>query len=144
MSDLIKKYAPELAFDAVTAGLACYGLQQIYPAPGAHFLLVIGTVTACAGTIIRQFAPELAKQLYPTPSIDPNYGHLLNILHLTGSLVSSLFVRYVAQRLGCQVPGFLQTFGYLYFAERISWITKSAVNFCSQHYREKPVFDMKL
>jgi len=141
----VKKLAPEIAFDAVTTALACYGLHQLHPAPSAPVLLVIGTVNVCAGTIIYEFVKQLANELnekYPLKLL--NHHYFISLLNGTVSLISTIFIRYVAQRLGCQVPGFVQTFGYLTLADRINWITKSAVQFASRHLYGEPAFDRKL
>ncbi len=138
MFDMIQHRAPELAFHTGTTALACFVIHQAYPAPSAPVLLVIGAVASCAGVIIRELAPQLSEKIYH--SHDAKFNPAMNIICATGPLISTIFVRYVAQCLGCQVPGFLQTLGYLYLAESVTWITKSAVDIGSLYYRDKHAF----
>jgi hypothetical protein len=134
MSFDVKKMASEAALGAVTASLACYGLHQIYPAPSGTFLVVIGAVSACSGAILRKLATEAATMLtkeFKTPN--GKFQHLYGAGSIVAHTLLVIFFRYAGQRMGYQVPGLVQTFGYLSLAGTAFAVTRCAAEFTYLH-----------
>ena len=110
----------DLAIAAVVAPIASYGLNRLFPAPDAHFIVIAITVASLIETITYTLGEEYASKL-TRKYVDSNthrksrnqiFYHL-NSLFSTGIyLLLPIFARYVGQRMGIQVPGYLQTVGY--------------------------------
>jgi hypothetical protein len=131
----VKKMTSEAALGAVTASLACYGLHQICPAPSGTFLVVIGTVGACVAVILRNLATEAAAQLKAGMKTENHKFHYLFGAGVTiAYTLLIIFLRSASQRMGCQVPGLVQTFGYLAFAGSAVGLTKNAAEFIYLSY----------
>jgi hypothetical protein len=139
----VKKVVSEVALCTVSTSLACYGLHQIYPAPSGTFLVVIGTVSACSGVILSRLDHEAATQLSRDfENNNAKFYHLYGAVVLIAQTLLVILFRSAAQRMGFQVPGLIQTFGYLGLAGRVFTLTKCAAEFIYLHHypEEKKLF----
>jgi hypothetical protein len=130
MSTFLHRIAPDLAITAIVIPLASYGLHRMFPAPHAGFLVVANTVIICAATVIRAWSLEYAQKLTKVygyvakENITTNY-RLNFIFSITIGMLLPIFARTVGQRMGFQVPGYLQTVGYYSLASNAFWISKT-------------------
>jgi hypothetical protein len=143
MSFDVKKVVSEVALSAVTASLTCYGLQQIYPAPSVTFLIVIATVSGSANVILSRLAYEAATQLSADfKTTNQKFHYLYGAVAILAQTLVMILFRSAAQRMGFQVPGLIQTFGYLGLAGRVFTVTRCAAEFIylQKYPEEKKLF----
>jgi hypothetical protein len=134
MTAFLQKNALDLAIAAGTIPFAIYGLHRMFPAPDVAFLAVATTVSVCVGISIRalgsQYANRLTRSYGYVDEIDnKTTNHIFNrlnfIFSITTSILLPIFVRAIGQRMGFQVPGYLQTLGYFNLAGNAFWASKT-------------------
>ena len=113
MTTFLQRIAPDLAITALTAPLVSYGLHRMFPSPNLGFLAVASTVTICAINTIKTMNDDRTKQLSSQNlKKQPIYQRINNLLTISSCILLPIFARYVAQRVGIQVPGYLKTVAY--------------------------------
>lgn len=124
MSTFLHKIAPDLAIGAVVTPLASYGIHRIFPAPDAGFLAVATMVSVCVAIAIRDWGTQYAYDLtrdYGYVNRDNRttnfiFHRLNQISHIGVHILLPIFARAVGQRMGFQVPGYLQAVAYFSLA----------------------------
>ena len=131
MTTFLGRTGMDLALAAVTAPLAICGLHRILPAPHVGFLAVASTMNIHVGIAIRDWATQSTTKS-KQQGVDANkvaiFERLYAIVNVTTGTLLTIFIRSVGQRMGIQVPGYLQTVGYIYIASSAFWITKNTVD----------------
>ncbi len=124
MTTFLQKNGMNLALTAVVTPLASYGLQRMFPVPDAGFIVIANTVAACTRQIIfalcNQYAHKLTQDYGYIDNerkyTNPIFFQLSELFSLSIHLLLPIFARYVGQRMGIQVPGYLQTIAYFNLA----------------------------
>ena len=146
MTTFLQKNGLDLAVVAVVAPLTSYGLHRMFPAPDAAFLVVATTVSIFVGIAIRQGGSQLAQTLseqsgYVNSKGKTTYNifYQLNPLFtITSNVLIPIFARSLGQRMGFQVPGYLQTVAYFSLTGSAIWSSKTILEILREAYNRKP------
>ncbi len=135
MTTVLSKIAPNLAIHTVVAPLTIYGLHQLYPAPNVGFLGIACAVCACTSITITTLGTEYASSLTKQHDRKDSLFYRINSLScMSLGILLPIFVRYVGQSIGIQVPGYLKTVGYFTLATNASWAVKHIYEILSDAY----------
>jgi hypothetical protein len=148
MAGFLRNIVPDLAMNVVASSLAGYVLHRINPSPSGTCIVVLCVVNACVGPIIRTLSLEKARSLSKENGCIDDKGNLTNgkfhqlntCFMVIMAVFMPIFYRSIGQGMGCQVPSYVQTVGYLSFTGNVGWIAKSSVNFITLSYCGKQVF----
>ena len=146
MSTFLHRIAPDLAIGAVAGSLSGYGLHRLLPAQNVNFLVTLCVVNLCANIVIRTYVNESIYSYARNKGDLDDRGRITNpllnrlglFLTLTSSILLPIFYRYVGQRLGYQVPSYLETMGYLSLSGASFSFAKIAYDTLRDAYYSKP------
>ena len=104
----------------MVAPLASYNLYRIVPASEMKFLFVAAAVGQCAAIGIRTLSYECARKLTRAcgyigkgnKTTNHIFHHINGLFAVSLHLLFPLIARTAGQRMGIQVPGYLQTIGH--------------------------------
>jgi hypothetical protein len=138
MTIFLQRMAPDLAIAVLTVPLASYGLNRMFPSPNFGFLAVTSTVSICAIQTIRVLGYEYVNKLTgkdkPYEGLGSIFGKTLVLLMLGTSVLTPIFARYVGQRVGIQVHGYLKTMSYVALTSVAVQITKNTYELVKEIY----------
>jgi hypothetical protein len=150
MTTFLQKNGIGLALSAVVSPLASYGLQRMFPAPEARFIVIAYTLASCTLTIIYALGSEFASNLTShyryinahTKTTNFIFHRLDGLFSCSIHLILPIFVRYVGQRMGIQVPGYLLTAAYFSLAGSAVAISKTITDIGFDLYYLTPATDI--
>jgi hypothetical protein len=126
MTTFLRTNARSLVIDAVVAPLTIYGLHRIFPAPNVGFLAIASAVALCTHTTIAALGRDYAQRLTTQYNRKDGLFHRIYTLPLLSlSVLLPIFAKYAGQRMEIQVPGYLQTAGYVCVASIASQTVKT-------------------
>ncbi len=134
-----------LVIGAVVTPLTHYSLNRKFPVPGAAFIAIANTLNMCATIIIKHYSHEKASELtkdYGYVDTDGNttnfiFTRLNTIFSISLRLLFPIFARYVGQRMGFQVPGYLQTLAYFILSADAVGLAKNILDIGCDVYNLK-------
>jgi hypothetical protein len=153
MTTFLERTRFDLATAAVVAPLASYGLHRMFPVPNVGFLAVASLMNICALIVIRELSimrtnkassvnestPETTKPSESVSSLSPYvFQRLCALLTFSAGALLPIFARFVGQRMGIQVPDYLQTIGYISLVGSAFWAAKSTIEIASYYKGYKP------
>jgi hypothetical protein len=117
----------------------------MFPAPNFGFLALASTATVCAVHIIRTWSSDYVTKLTSRGGPYSGFGtifHKVNyILSMGAGILLPIFARYVGQRVGIEVPGYLQTVGYVTLTNGAFAIAKNTYDILKEVYTSKLATD---
>ena len=135
MTTFLGKTASYLASHAVAPPLTIYGLHRMFPVPNVGFLAIASAMTLCTTTTIANLGRDCARKLTDRYERKDMLFYQLNSLStLSVEILLPIFARYVGQRMGIEVPGYLKTLGYFSLAGKASWAVKPLCEILSDTY----------
>jgi hypothetical protein len=152
MTAFLARNKIDLATAAVVVPLASYGLHRMFPAPNVGFLIVASLMNIHASIAIKDLhsmstssknlgSERTRKSTQSPESVSPItpfvFQHLCTILNVGSFTLLPIFARFVAQRMGIQVPDYIQTVGYLSLVGTTFWTTKSVVEILRDGYYQQ-------
>jgi hypothetical protein len=121
---LLERIAPNLAINAVAAPLAIYGLHRMFPVPNVGFLAIASAMMLCTRATIVTLGTDYAAILQDKYNTRLFY-RLNQYSAISLEFLLPIFTRYVGQRLGIEVPGYLQTVAYIDLAGLASFTVRN-------------------
>lgn len=142
MTTLLERTAPTLAINAVVGPLTVYGLHRLFPAPNVGFLAIASAVTLCTSATLSALGGECVKRLMERyERKDRLFSSIHGLSTVSLGVLLTIFARYVGQKIGIQVPEYLQTVGYFTLVSNASWAVRTIYEILSkahESYHDKP------
>lgn len=138
MSGFLKNISrQELAVYTVIGPLTCYAVDKISPTPHRNQLMALAAIDGCVFVILKAAVETVADFLTKKYGYVDEQGKVTNPkFYYLGipctniiNFMYPIFLRYVGQRMGYQVPNVVTTFAYLSFALNTSFATDHTIEF---------------